>query len=109
MLSAFNTKLKALQSKVPQSSLDSPWRMALFWMVATVVILASFLLMIIWELFKAMARPDENSSPVDNHPRNDEGHDANGYLPGSPYYSKPGSINPMLIELWDSDNKKNHF
>ena len=65
MLSAFNTKFKAIQSKVPQSSLDSPWRMALFWMVATVVILASFLFMIIWELFKAMARPDEDSSPVE--------------------------------------------
>jgi hypothetical protein len=40
--------------------------MALFWMVATVVILASFLLMIIWKLFKAMARSDGNSSPVEN-------------------------------------------
>ena len=46
--------------------------MALFCMVATVVILASFLLMIIGEVFKAMARPDGNSSPVENHPRNDE-------------------------------------
>jgi H+/Cl- antiporter ClcA len=66
MLSAFNTKFKALKSRLPQSSLDSPWRMALFWMVATVVILASFLLMIIWEAFKAMARPNGNSSPVEN-------------------------------------------
>ena len=65
MLSAFNTKFKALKSRLPQSSLDSPWRMALFWMVATVVILASFLLMIIGEVFKAMARPNSNSSPVD--------------------------------------------
>ena len=54
MLSAFNTKFKALKSRLPQSSLDSPWRMALFWMVATVVILAGFLLVLFWEALKAI-------------------------------------------------------
>ena len=103
MLSAFNTKFKALKSRLPQSSLDSPWRMALFCMVATVVILTSFLLMIFGEVFKAMAHANDDSNDVldeDNRP------DANGYKSGDVYYSKPGAgLNPMLADLWEKSNE----
>ena len=103
MLSAFNTKFKALKSRLPQSSLDSPWRMALFCMVATVVILASFLLTIIGKVFKATDRPDGDSSPViDNRP------DGNGYKPGDFFYSKPGTMNPALVSMWEELDKSDN-
>jgi hypothetical protein len=101
MLSAFNTKFKALKNRLPQSSLDSPWRMALFWMVATVVILASFLLMIIGEVFKAMAHTDDGS---DDAPAKDD-RDKEGL-----YYSKNGYmgyLNLYTAEAMDKADRAN--
>jgi hypothetical protein len=74
--------------------------MALFWMIATVVILASSLLTIAWEAFKAVILTDEDSSPVE-----DNRSDANGFKPDNPFYSKLGTINPAFQAMLEKGNE----
>ena len=62
MLSAFNTKFKALQGKVPQSTMNTPWKRTLLLVVFLVGTIAVFLFIAIFGLLRVIFEESGKSS-----------------------------------------------
>ena len=112
MASTFDTKFNAILDKIPHSVMETPWKRTLFWIMYGVVAITALLLVVIFGLLKAVFDPDKSASrPYSNeeYASTQAEFDVHGYRRGDPYYSKPGTTNPLLLELWEADNNKNHF
>ena len=104
MASTFDTKFEALLDKVPQSVMDTPWKRTLFWIMYGVAAIAALLLVVIFGLLKGIFEEGGKTSHHYAQP-DEESPDANGYKPGDFFYSKPGTMNPALLNMWEEMDK----
>ena len=78
------------------------WGPVIFWAVATVAAIVAIPFLFIFGALKGIFGKNGYTSHSYAPTNEEEGDDAFGYKPGSPYYSKPGAINPVLLDFWES-------